>query len=141
MVFVGGKPVTALTWMLGIGLPTLVGFACFAGAVASWFRIPVIGHYLGLALAMLGVGFVAHASGYSAARQHCQEAAVRAELAQARADLAIAKAVAEQARELGDRLNVSEARNLELAHEIASRPVDDVCRLGADDIKRLLNIR
>jgi hypothetical protein len=132
---------TALGWIFGIGLPSIVGLACFAGAVAAWFRVPVLGHYIGLALALIGVGFVAHANGYSAAREACKEASVRAELAQAQADLSAAKAAAAQARDLGDRLNVSEARNLELAHALASRPIPDGCALSPADADGLRAIR
>lgn len=126
-------------WLLGIGLPSIIGIACFAGAVAAWFRLPVFGHYVGLALAMIGVGLLAHANGYSAAREACQEAAVRAELKQARADLDAAQAAAKQARTLGDRLAALEARNMEIVHELQSVP--DGCRLSGDDVKRLLGIR
>jgi hypothetical protein len=130
-----------LSWLTGIGLPSLVGFACFAGAIAAWFRVPVLGHYIGLGLAMIGVGFLAHASGYSAAREACQEAAVRSELAQAKQDLAISQEAAKQAQQLGERLAASEARNMEIVNELANRPVPDSCRLSGDDIKRLLGIR
>lgn len=132
---------SALGWLLGIGLPSVVGMACFAGAAAAWFRVPVFGHYVGLALAMIGVGFLAHANGYSAAREACQEAAVRTELKQVRADLEAAQAAAKQARALGERLAASEARNLEIVHELQSRPVPDVCRLDSRDVDRLLGIR
>ena len=131
----------AFGWVFGIGLPSIVGAACFAGAVAAWLKVPVFGHYLGLALALIGVGFVAHANGYSAARAACKESAVRAELAQVRADLNAAKAAAAQARELGDRLNQSEARNMELVNALASRPVPDGCALSPDDADSLRNIR
>lgn len=131
----------ALGWLLGIGLPSIVGMACFAGAAAAWFRVPVFGHYLGLALAMVGVGFLSYANGVSNTRAECQEAAVRAELAQVRADLAVAQSAAKQAREMGDRLSAAEARNMEIVHELQNRPVPDACRLSADDLKRLLGVR
>lgn len=132
---------SALGWLLGIGLPSIVGVSCFAGAVAAWFRLPVFGHYVGLALAMIGVGFVAHASGYSSARQDCKEAAVRAELSQTKADLAHAQTAAKQARTLGDRLAAAEARNMEIVNELQNRPVPDACRLSGDDVGRLLGVR
>lgn len=131
----------ALSWLTGVGLPTLAAFACFAGAAAAWFRIPVLGKYIGLALACVGVALIANAKGFNDARALCQEAAVRAELAQAKRDLAIAQEVANQARELGDRLAAQEARNMEVVNELQSRPVTDACRLSSDDVKRLLGVR
>lgn len=131
----------ALSWITGVGLPTLAAFACFAGAAAAWFRIPVLGHYFGLALACVGVALIANAKGYSDAREACNEAAVRAELAQAKRDLAIAQEVANQARELGDRLAAQQARNLEIVNELQTRPVTDACRLSGDDVRRLLGVR
>lgn len=131
----------ALSWLTGVGLPTLAAFACFAGAAAAWFRVPVIGHYFGLALACVGVALIANAKGFSDAREMCNDAAIRAELAQTKRDLTIAQDVASQARELGDRLAAQEARNMEIVNELQSRPIPDDCRLSSDDVKRLLGVR
>ncbi|MDP2358619.1 MAG: hypothetical protein Q8M31_21550 [Beijerinckiaceae bacterium] len=132
----------AITWISGVGLPVLIGSAAFAGAAFAWFRLPVFGHYAGLALALIGVGFLAHANGYATARGACQEASLRAELAQTKADLKNAQNAAARAREMGDRLDAAEALNSELAHELATRPEPDVCRNATDgDVNRLRAIR
>lgn len=130
-----------LSWLTGVGLPTLVALACFAGGVATWFRVPFLGKYIGLALACVGVALIANARGFSDARALCQEAALRAELKQVRADLSIAQSAAKQAHEMGDRLAAAEARNMEFVNELQNRPVPDACRLSGDDLRRLLNIR
>lgn len=128
-------------WLSGVGLPTIAGAAALASAAYAWFRVPVIGQYLGLSLCALGVGLISYGQGYANARAACHDASLRTELAQARADLKAAQSAAAQAREMGDRLNATEARNHELAHELANRPTTDACRAGDDDIERLRNIR
>jgi hypothetical protein len=131
-----------LSWITGIGIPSLVGFACLAGAVYAWFQIPVFGHWIGLGAAVLGVGLLAHASGYSSARADCQDASLRTELAQVRADLEKEKNARAADRKLGELLNQAEARNMELAHELATRPEPDACRNATDgDAQRLRDIR
>jgi hypothetical protein len=133
--------ISAWGWLSGVGLPTIAGAAALAGAAYAWFRVPVIGQYMGLALCALGVGLLAYAGGYADARAACNDASLRTELAQARADLQAASNAEAQARELGARLNATEARNHELAHELANRPTSDACRAGDDDVGRLRNIR
>lgn len=132
---------SAYNWLAGIGLPLVLGCTLLAAAAYAWFRVPFFGHYAGLALAVVGVALIARASGYASARSDCHDATLRAELAQAKADLKNAQAAAAQAEELGARLSASEARNMELAHEIANSPVPDQCRAGADDVDRLRAIR
>jgi hypothetical protein len=131
----------AWDWLAGIGLPFFAGCALLAGAAYVWFRVPVFGHYGGLALAVIGVAMIARASGYASARADCKDATLRTELAQARADLRNAQNAALQAREIGDRLSQSEAKNMELAHELAQRPVIDDCRADDGDVERLRAIR
>jgi hypothetical protein len=131
----------ALSWLTGVGVPTLAGIGLLAAAAFAWFRLPVLGKYAGLALACVGVAMIANARGFADARALCNEAAVRAELAQVRADLAHAQAAAKQAREIGDRLAAAEARNMELVNDIQNRPTPDGCRLSPDDLRRLLGIR
>jgi hypothetical protein len=126
----------ALSWLTGVGLPTLAAFACFAGAAAAWFRVPVLGHYFGLALACVGVALIANAKGFSDARDACKEAAVRAELAQARRDIAIMAEAADKASELSSRLNETEQRNADLARKLTGS-----CLLNDDDARRLRDIR
>lgn len=126
----------ALSWITGIGLPTLAAFACFAGAAAAWFRIPVIGHYFGLALACVGVALIANAKGFSDARALCNDAALRAELANARRDLSIMADAADKASQLASQLTDAEHRNVELARKITGN-----CLLGDDAARMLRNIR
>jgi hypothetical protein len=126
----------ALSWLTGVGLPTLAAFACFAGAAAAWFRIPFLGHYFGLGLACVGVALMANAKGFSDARDLCNEAAVKAELAQVRADLAHLQAAAARADELSDKLNETERRNEELARKLTGS-----CLLDDAQSRRLRDIR
>jgi hypothetical protein len=136
-----------ISWLTGIGVPVLLGSAALIAAVAAYAYIPSIKFLpdirtpVCVALVGVGIWLIAHASGFDAARDACKEASIRAELAQVRADLAHAQEAASQARILGDRLAAAEARNMEIVNELASRPIPDACRLGGDDIKRLLNIR
>lgn len=128
-----------LSWLTGVGIPSLVGFALLAGAAWAWFQIPALGKYIGLALACVGVAILANAKGFSDARALCNEAAARAELMSVRRDLDTAHEA--QARAAGQAVALREAEriNEELADEIAALPDDCV----ADDshIKRLLRIR
>jgi hypothetical protein len=126
----------ALSWLTGVGLPTLAAFACFAGAAAAWFRIPFLGHYFGLGLACVGVALMANAKGFSDARGLCNEAAVKAELAQVRADLAHLQAAASRADELSDKLTGAEKENAELARKLSS-----ACLLNERDADGLRRIR
>lgn len=126
----------ALSWLTGVGLPTLAAFACFAGAAAAWFRLPILGHYFGLALACVGVALMANAKGYSDAREACNEAAVRAELQQVRRDLAIALGAADKANVLSEKLNEAERKNDELARKITG-----ACLLDERDAAGLRNLR
>jgi hypothetical protein len=126
----------ALSWLTGVGLPTLAAFACFAGAAAAWFRIPVLGHYFGLALACVGVALIANAKGFSDARALCNDAALRSELANARRDLSIMAEAADKASELSSKLNEAEHRNAELARKITGD-----CKLSPADADRLRAIR
>lgn len=129
----------ALSWLTGVGLPTLAAFACFAGAAAAWFRIPVLGHYFGLALACVGVALMANAKGFSDARAMCNEAAVRAELAQVRADLAKTQRAEADALAKAGALSEAQRKNEELADAISRIP--DVCIADDGHIKRLLGVR
>ena len=126
----------ALSWLTGVGLPTLAAFACFAGAAAAWFRIPVLGHYFGLALACVGVALIANAKGFSDARGLCNDAALRAELANARRDLAIMADAADKASELAGKLNEQERKNADLARKLTGS-----CLLGDDAARMLRDIR
>lgn len=126
----------ALSWLTGVGLPTLAAFACFAGAAAAWFRLPILGHYFGLALACVGVALMANAKGYSDARDACNEAAVRAELAQVRADLANLQNAAQRENILSDKLTAAEKRNEDLARKLTGS-----CLLDDAQSRRLRDIR
>ncbi len=126
----------ALSWITGIGLPTLAAFACFAGAAAAWFRIPVLGKYIGLALACVGVALIANAKGFADARALCQEAALRAELAQAKRDLQISQDAAKEAETLGNKLIESEQKNADLARKLTGS-----CLLDAESARRLRELR
>ena len=123
-------------WLTGIGLPTLAAFACFAGAAAAWFRIPVLGHYFGLALACVGVALIANAKGFSDARALCNDAALRAELANARRDLSIMAEAADKASQLANQLTEAERKNADLARKLTGN-----CRLSPADVDGLRNIR
>jgi hypothetical protein len=126
----------ALSWLTGVGLPTLVGFACILGSAAAWFRVPLVGKYLGLALACVGVALIANARGFSDARALCNDAALRAELANARRDLAITLEAADKASQLASQLTDAERKNDELARKITSD-----CLLGDDNARRLQRIQ
>ena len=126
----------ALSWLTGVGLPMSVAFACFAGAAAAWFRVPFLGHYLGLALACVGVALVANAKGFSDARSLCNDAALRAELANARRDLSIMAEAADKASELAGKLTETERKNADLARKLTGS-----CLLGDDNARRLRNIQ
>lgn len=127
---------SVISWITGIGIPSLIGFACLAGAAYAWFQIPVFGHWIGLAAALLGVGLLAHASGYSSARADCQDASLRSELAVARADLEHSREAAKRSLALADKLTQAEQRNDELARKITG-----ACVLQQRDIDGLLRIR
>ncbi len=126
----------ALSWLTGVGLPTLAAFACFAGAAAAWFRIPVLGHYFGLALCCVGVALIANAKGFSDARAQCNDAALRSELANARRDLSIMQEAADKASELSGKLTEAERRNEDLARKLVGN-----CPLSPTDAERLRAIR
>lgn len=124
-----------LSWITGVGFPTFAAFACFAGAIAAWFRVPVFGHYVGLALACVGVALVANAKGFSDAREMCNEAAVRAELAQAKRDLTIMSDAADRASELAKKLTDAERKNDEIARKLTGSCVLD--ERDADGLRRI----
>jgi len=129
-----------LSWITGIGLPTLLAVACFGGGAYAWFQVPVIGRYAGLVLVAIGTALAANASGYASGRAECQEAAVRAELAGARADIANLQAAAQKADELSDKLTEAERRNAEIVNEL-SQNRDNSCMLDDATAGRLLRLK
>ena len=126
----------ALSWLTGVGLPMSVAFACFAGAAAAWFRVPFLGHYLGLALACVGVALIANAKGFSDARSLCNDAAIRAELANALRDLSITQEAANKASELAGKLTETERHNADLARKLTGS-----CLLDESSARKLRDLR
>jgi len=57
-----------------------IGALLIAGGAAAWFRVPVFGHYLGLAGVAAGAALIWGAVEYDAAAGNCKEAIVRAQL-------------------------------------------------------------
>lgn len=129
----------ALSWLTGVGLPTLAAFACFAGAAAAWFRIPLLGHYFGLGLACVGVALMANAKGFSDARAMCKADVLQAELMALRRDLDVSHEAQRFAAHQAIALANSERINKELADEIAAMP--DVCVANDGHIERLLRLK
>jgi hypothetical protein len=62
-----------------------IGAVLIAGGAASWFRVPVFGHYLGLACVAAGAALIWGAVQYDAAASNCKEAIVRAQLTSSQA--------------------------------------------------------
>jgi hypothetical protein len=57
-----------------------IGALLIAGGAAAWFRVPVFGHYVGLAGVAAGAALIWGAVQYDAAAGNCKEAIVRAQL-------------------------------------------------------------
>jgi hypothetical protein len=129
----------ALSWIMGVGVPTLAGAGLLVGAAFAWFRLPDIGHYLGLALACVGVAMLANARGFSDARALCNDAALRAEIASLRRDIDTAHEAQAFAVSQSRNLAAAEQSNRELADEIAAMPDD--CLADADHVRRLLRVK
>jgi len=62
-----------------------IGALLIAGGAAAWFRVPVFGHYLGLAGVATGAALIWGAVQYDAAAGNCKEAIVRAQLTSSQA--------------------------------------------------------
>lgn len=129
----------ALSWLTGVGLPTLTGIGLLIAAAFAWFKLPAIGKYFGLGLACLGVAMIANAKGFSDARALCKEASIRAELASVRRDLDAAHEANARAAGQAIQLAQAERTNKEMADEIASLP--DSCIADGEHVRRLLGIR
>jgi hypothetical protein len=125
-----------LSWLTGVGLPSLVGFALLAAAAVAWLRIPVFGQYFGLVLACVGCLILGNARGFSDCLDSSKVNAIRAELANAKRDLAISQHSAELANSLHSKLSEAERRNAELASKITGD-----CLLGDDNARRLQRIQ
>lgn len=128
-----------LSWLTGVGLPSLVGFGLLGLAGWAWFQIPVLGKYLGLAGACVGVALLVSAVSFNEARKMCNELAVQAELAAVRRDLDTAHEASARAAGQSVKLAEAERRNKELAHEISKTP--DTCVANSSHIKRLRSIK
>src|SRR4051812_31931569 len=57
-----------------------IGALLIAGGAAAWFRVPVLGKYIGLAGVAVGCSLIWGAVQYDAAAGNCKEAIVRAQL-------------------------------------------------------------
>jgi hypothetical protein len=57
-----------------------IGALLVAAGAAAWFRVPVFGHYIGLAAVATGAALIWGAVQYDAAADNCKEAIVRAQL-------------------------------------------------------------
>jgi Skp family chaperone for outer membrane proteins len=57
-----------------------IGALLIAAGAAAWFRVPVLGHYIGLAAVATGAALIWGAVQYDAAADNCKEAIVRAQL-------------------------------------------------------------
>ena len=128
-----------LSWVTGVGLPSLIGFGLLGLAGWAWFQIPIIGKYLGLAGACVGVALLVSAVSFNEARNLCNELAVRAELASVRRDLDTAHEVAAKAAGQSVELAEAERINKELADEISRTP--DTCIANSNHIKRLRSVK
>jgi hypothetical protein len=58
-----------------------IGALLIAGGAAAWFRLPVVGKYVGLAGIAAGAALIWGAVQYDVAAGNCKEAIVRAQLA------------------------------------------------------------
>lgn len=113
-----------LSYLTGVGVPVLLGLACYAGALASQVYltalVPFIGRALTVILCIAGTAEIAYSRGFESARLDCKEAAVRVDLEKTKMDLALSiKAGQIAAQQLIDQ-STSEARNQELVDEIAN---------------------
>ena len=82
---------------------------CIAGAVVAWFRLPILGKYIGAGLLAMAAGLIAYDMGFRARGGLDQSATLRAQIAardaviaekdrQAHAAHKIAEAASERAR-------------------------------------------
>jgi hypothetical protein len=70
-------------WFQGFGhifTGWTIGALLIAAGAAAWFRVPVIGKYIGLAGVAFGCSLIWGAVQYDAASGNCKEAIVRAQL-------------------------------------------------------------
>ena len=124
-----------LGWLVGVGLPTLVGFALLGAAAVAWVRIPYFGHYFGLALACVGCLILGNARGFSDCLDSSKVAAIRAELSAARDDLKNMQDAAAVANDLSNKLTESERKNADLARKLTGSCV--LSPLDAERLRRL----
>jgi hypothetical protein len=108
------------------------------------FRL-AIGTRIGRVISLCIIGYIAFI-GYrwkirADMRAEQAVAQIRLELATAKADLDAAKAAAANANQIAARLAAAEAKNMELAHELQKRPVDDACRIDEPTSRRLRAIK
>lgn len=125
-----------LSWLTGVGLPTLVGFALLGAAAVAWLRIPFFGHYFGLALACVGCLILGNAKGFSDCLESSKVNAIRNELMIAKRDLAISQDAAKEASVLSDKLIQSEQKNADLARKITGS-----CLLDDASARKLRDLR
>ena len=124
---------------------------CVAGAVIVWFRIPILGKYIGAGLLALAAGFVAYDMGFRARGELDQSAALRAEIAAKDAVIAEKDRQAQAARSIAEaaseRADAAQKQSADLqseidayADELAKRPADSRCVLDDRDVRGLQSI-
>lgn len=121
---------------------------CIAGAVVAWFRLPILGKYIGAGLLAMAAGIIAYDMGFRARGELDQSAALRAEIAARDAVIAEKDRQAQAAHKIAeaasDRASASEALSANLqseidayADELAKRPADSRCSLDQRDVDGL----
>lgn len=108
--------------LLGIGVPFIIGLACFAASVFVYFYVgalmPTVARGLAVVLVVIGALAIGYGRGFEVARDACGEASLRVELQKSQMDLAAAKRAHEIAENSIAELNAADVRNQEIVHEI-----------------------
>ncbi|MDF2114780.1 hypothetical protein PY365_04290 [Roseiarcaceae bacterium H3SJ34-1] len=101
-----------------------IGALLIAGGAAAWFRVPVFGHYLGLAGVAAGAALIWGAVQYGAAAGNCKEAIFRAQLTTSQARVTeLERQIDAGKRTLTDA--AERTAQLESATEAANKRADD----------------
>ena len=105
------------------------------------FFASAIGRYVLIGVAILGIIFGIHRTGYNAAMRTCEAASKQREIEIKNRDIKISELMAKEdernAVELAKDQEKENAFQRKLEDELSKRPVADQCRLNSGDVGRL----
>jgi hypothetical protein len=110
-------------------------------ALVLAFFVSTLGRYVIIGVAILGIAFGIHRTGYNSAKRVCEAAAKQREIEIMNKDIQIGELLAKEDARNADELAKDQEKEHEfqrkLEEELSKRPVADQCRITPADIERL----